>query len=159
MTSRSIATLLVGVAQATTATAADKPLKVCILAGQSNMQGHASVTTFDSMADDPKMAPLLKQMRDKDGKPRVSDKVWITSVGCQGDAYSDLTEKKGKLTAGFGAPDNKIGPEFTFGITMEKILDEPILIIKTSWGWASHPHSSLEAFRCGFSPPYSPRRV
>ena len=40
-----------------------KPLKVFILAGQSNMQGHAHVSTFDSMADDPKTAPLLKEMR------------------------------------------------------------------------------------------------
>lgn len=26
-----------------------KPLKVFILAGQSNMQGHASISTFDSL--------------------------------------------------------------------------------------------------------------
>ena len=31
----------------------------------------------------------------------------------------------------------KIGPEFTFGIYMEKLLGEPILIIKTSWGGRS----------------------
>ena len=116
---------------------ASKPLKVFILAGQSNMQGHASVTTFDSMADDPKTAPLLKEMRDKDGKPKVCEKVWISSIGCLGDAYSDLTEAKGKLTAGFGAPENKIGPEFTFGLTMEKQLNEPVLIIKTAWGGRS----------------------
>jgi hypothetical protein len=114
-----------------------KPLQVFILAGQSNMQGHASVSTFDSLADDPKTAPLLREMRDKDGKPKVSDKVWITSVGCLGDAYSDLREAKGKLTTGFGAPDNKIGPELTFGLTMEKALNEPILIIKTAWGGRS----------------------
>ncbi|MCU0702624.1 MAG: hypothetical protein MUF18_01380 [Fimbriiglobus sp.] len=42
---------------AATASAA-KPLKVFILAGQSNVQGHASVTTFNSLADDPKTAPL-----------------------------------------------------------------------------------------------------
>mgnify|MGYP002048186819 CR=1 FL=1 len=36
-----------------TATAADKPLKVFILAGQSNMQGHANVSTFDDIANDP----------------------------------------------------------------------------------------------------------
>ena len=119
------------------ATAADKPLKVFILAGQSNMQGHASVSTFDSMADDPKTAPLLKEMRDKDGKPKVCDKVWITSVGCLGDAYTDLKEAKGKLTAGFGAPEKKIGPEFTFGLTMEKRLNGPVLVIKTSWGGRS----------------------
>ena len=119
------------------ATAAGKPLKVFILAGQSNMQGHASVSTFDSLADDPKTAPLLKEMRGPDGKPKVCEKVWISSVGCLGDAYSDLREKKGKLTAGFGAPDDKIGPEFTFGLSAEKLLGEPILIIKTSWGGRS----------------------
>src|ERR1043165_2503195 len=78
-----------------------KPMKVFILAGQSNMQGHASLSTLDSMADDPKTAPLLKAMLDADGKPRVCEKVWISSVGCRGDAYSDLTEHKGKLTIGF----------------------------------------------------------
>jgi hypothetical protein len=122
---------------AKTTTAADKPLKVFILAGQSNMQGHASISTFDSMADDTKTANLLKEMRSADGKPKECEKVWISSVGCLGDAYTDLTEKKGKLTAGFGAPSNKIGPEFTFGITMEKLLGEPILIIKTAWGGRS----------------------
>lgn len=130
-------TLLVLALNAMGALAADKPLKVFVLAGQSNMQGHASISTFDSLADDPKTAPLLKEMRDKDGKPKVCENVWITSVGCLGDAYSDLKEAKGKLTAGFGAPDDKIGPEFTFGITMEKLLGEPVLIIKTSWGGRS----------------------
>jgi alpha-galactosidase len=113
---------------------AAKPLKVFILAGQSNMQGHANVSTFDSLADDPKTAPILKEMRNADGKPIVCEKVWISSIGCAGD---DTTEQKGKLTAGFGASTDNIGPEFTFGITMEKLLDEPILIIKTSWGGKS----------------------
>lgn len=114
-----------------------KPLKVFILAGQSNMQGHAKVETFDYIGDDPATAPLLQEMRGADGKPRVLENVWISSIGCLGDAYSDLTEKTGKLTAGFGAPENKIGPEFTFGITMEKLLGEPILLIKTAWGGRS----------------------
>ncbi len=116
---------------------AEKPLKVFILAGQSNMQGHASISTFDSMAGDPKTAPLLKEMLGPDGKPRTCEKVWISSIGCLGDAYSDLQEQTGKLSAGFGAPTEKIGPEFTFGITLETMLDEPVLIIKTSWGGRS----------------------
>ena len=117
--------------------AASKPLKVYILAGQSNMQGHANVSTLDSMADDPKTAPILKEMLDADGKPRVCDKVWISSVGCAGDGWSDVIEQTGKLTAGFGASAAEIGPEFTFGIYMEKLLGEPILLIKTSWGGRS----------------------
>ena len=37
-----------------------KKLKVFILAGQSNMEGHAKVETFDYIGDDPATAPLLK---------------------------------------------------------------------------------------------------
>ena len=55
-----------------------KPLKVYILAGQSNMEGHAKVETFDYIGDDPATAPLLKQMRTADGKSRVCDHVWIS---------------------------------------------------------------------------------
>ena len=129
---------LVLVATASGAWAADRPLKVFILAGQSNMQGHANVSTFDDMANDPKTAPLLKDLRDKDGHPTVCDKVWITSVGCLGNAYDDLSEQTGKLTAGFGAGGKvNIGPEFTFGLTLQKHLDEPVLIIKTAWGGRS----------------------
>lgn len=114
-----------------------KPLKVFVLAGQSNMQGHAHVRTFDSLAEDRKTAPLLARMRDAEGKPRVCERVWISSVGCLGDAYSDLQEATGRLTVGFGAPEDKIGPEFTFGLAMERLLGEPILIIKTAWGGRS----------------------
>ena len=111
--------------------AAAKPLKVYILAGQSNMQGNVDVSTFDSMADDPKTAPILKEMRGADGKPVVCEKVWISAI-CR--AYEDTTEYTGRLTTGFAASTHQIGPEFTFGIYMEKALNEPILIIKTSWG-------------------------
>lgn len=113
--------------------AAARPLKVFILAGQSNMQGHAHVRTFDTMALDPKTAPILQEMRNADGTPRVCKKVWISSIGSADD------EQIGKLTIGFGAKERgpKIGPEFTFGIYMEKLLDEPILIIKTAWGGRS----------------------
>ena len=37
--------------------AAAKPLKVYILAGQSNMQGHVNISTFDAMAAEPKTPP------------------------------------------------------------------------------------------------------
>jgi hypothetical protein len=110
-----------------------KPLKVFILAGQSNMEGHAQVRTFDYMARDPKTAPILKEMRNEDGTPRVCEHVWISYLTGDGDEYS------GSLTVGYGAKGGelKIGPEFTFGIYMQKLLDEPILIIKTAWGGKS----------------------
>jgi len=110
-----------------------KPLKVFILAGQSNMQGHAHISTFDAIGLDPKTAPILEEMRQADGTPRVCERVWISSIG------SAQHEQVGKLTAGFGATVRgpKIGPEYTFGIYMEKLLDEPLLIIKTAWGGKS----------------------
>jgi alpha-galactosidase len=109
-----------------------KPLKVYILSGQSNMQGHARVSTFDHIGMDPKTAPLLKKMRGDDDQPVVCKNVWISSISAGGN-----DEKHGQLTAGFGAADDKIGPEFTFGITMQELVQEPILIIKTAWGGKS----------------------
>lgn len=122
-----------GVALTGTAVANDKPLKVYILAGQSNMQGQAHVSTMDVIGLDPKTAPMLKEMRNEDGSARVCENVWISSIG------SSEEEKIGKLTTGFGADQRgpKIGPEFTFGIYMQKAVNEPILIIKTAWGGKS----------------------
>ena len=123
-----------------TAAAQPKKLKVFILAGQSNMEGHAKVETFDYIGDDPATAPLLKQMRGVDGKPRVCDHEWISYLTGIGDNNGEGT---GKLTAGFGSRRNptedggKIGPEFTFGLTLDKALKEPVLIIKTAWGGKS----------------------
>jgi len=128
--------------------AAAKPLKVYILAGQSNMQGHVNLSTFDSMAGDPRTAPILKEMRGADGKPVVCQKVWISSIGCASD---DTTEQTGKVTVGFGASPAEIGPEFTFGIYMEKALNEPMLIIKTAWGGKS--------LMTDFRPPSAGKRV
>jgi alpha-galactosidase len=113
---------------------AAEPLQVYILAGQSNMVGYGGVSTFDSMKADPVTAAILKEMLNPDGTPRVCQKVRISAIGNQGDAYSDMTEKHGLLTTGFGGPGNNIGPEFTFGIYMENALGKPILIIKTAWG-------------------------
>jgi hypothetical protein len=120
-------------AASTAVSAAEHPLKVFILAGQSNMQGHAQVRTFNAMRLDEETAPLLAEMVKADGTPHVCEQVWISSIG------SSPEERTGQLTAGYGADPNgsKIGPEFTFGITMQKMLDEPILIIKTAWGGKS----------------------
>jgi len=109
------------------------PLKVFILAGQSNMQGHANVRTFEYIGKDPKTAPMLKEMLGPNGAPKICDRVWISYISPD----RGETEKNGKLTAGFGANDECIGPEFTFGIYMEKLLGEPILLIKTAWGGKS----------------------
>jgi len=108
-----------------------KPLQIYILAGQSNMQGHAKISTFEHIGMDPATKPMLDLMIDATGKPTICQRVWISSIGCA------ETEQTGKLTAGFGASPEKIGPEFTFGLYTQSLTDAPILIIKTSWGGKS----------------------
>jgi alpha-galactosidase len=119
-----------------------KPLKVFILAGQSNMEGPANINTFDFIGDDPATAPMLKKMRGADGKPTVCEGAWISYLtGANGINF----ELHGKLTAGYGSmwgqeptkPGVNIGPEFTFGLAMDASLDEPVLIIKAAWGGMS----------------------
>jgi alpha-galactosidase len=125
-----------------TAAAQPKKLKVFILAGQSNMEGPASIKTFDYIGDDPATAPMLKMMLGTDGKPAVCDGAWISYLTGAGEKNFVLN---GRLTAGYGSmwgqvptkPGDKIGPEFTFGLTMDAALDEPVLIIKAAWGGKS----------------------
>ncbi len=119
-----------------------KPLKVYILVGQSNMEGPANIKTFDYIGDDPKTAPMLKEMVKPDGTPVVCDHAWVSYLTGAKDKNFELT---GKMTAGYGTmygqdptkPGKCIGPEFTFGIYMSKVVKEPFLIIKTAWGGKS----------------------
>ena len=112
-----------------------KPLKVYLLVGQSNMQGHAAERTLQHLDMDPKTAPLLKAIQNADGKAKTHQDVWISSI----DTSAESGVKQGQLTVGYGAGGRgvKIGPELTFGITMQQHVDEPILLIKTSWGGKS----------------------
>jgi hypothetical protein len=123
-----------------TAAEVKKPLKIFVLAGQSNMQGHAKVETLQGVAMDPKTKPMYKEMCDADGKPRVSQEAYISYLTETGGwGKTNPAEVSGRLTTGFGALGNepKIGPEFTFGLYMHKHLNEPILLIKTAWGGKS----------------------
>lgn len=101
------------------------------------MQGHANVSTLPAMAADPKSASLYRRIIGKNGEPIVDKNVWVASLGCGGDEYSDMFEQIGNLTTGFGASRSEIGPELAFGLTMERKLRRPILIIKASWGGRS----------------------
>lgn len=113
-----------------------EPLKIYILAGQSNMEGHARVSTFDHVFQDPDSKELAKLMMNDKGEPRSAERVWISYSGAKN---GERVVKEGKLTADFGAPVKgpKIGPEYTFGLTLEQRVTGPILIIKTAWGGRS----------------------
>jgi len=120
------------------------PIKVFILAGQSNMEGKGVVSM-----DDPKdynggkgnlvwsmknsaSADKMKHLKDKNGKWVVRDDVQISYK--TGDKV-----RKGGLTVGytnFGGSSH-IGPEFQFGHVVGDYFEEPVLLIKTAWGGKS----------------------
>ena len=113
------------------------PVKVFILAGQSNMEGQGAMKagaknrnegkgTLEYLVKDPATAERFKHTVDKNGKWLVRDDVWIWYLG-----------RKGGLTAGFGAKEDKIGPEFQFGHVMGQHFDNQVLLIKTAWGGKS----------------------
>ncbi len=104
--------------------APSKPIKVFILAGQSNMEGKGQVKLADFQAQDPRFKEFYEHLR-KDGKWIVRDDVWIKFL-----------ERHGKLTVGYGSP-NCIGPELEFGNVVGDYFDEPVLLIKTAWGGKS----------------------
>lgn len=167
-----------------------KKLQVFILAGQSNMVGHANYITIPRLFADPrpevqKLAELvfregqvvtretvdaqiatrierdrisndlrrkniegadaiaaaeeqlkvLQQKYDEQTKAikdtfAVSDRVYITSI-------ADRHRRQGPLTVGFGGSNDKIGPELGFGMSLAQKLQNPILLVKTSWGGKS----------------------
>jgi len=103
-----------------------KPLKVYILAGQSNMTGMVSSSTLEHIKMFPDTAKEFADLFDADGNPVVLDDVYV----------AQWKEKDGgKLAPRFGGgKGERFGPEYTFGVYMHKALGEPILIIKTSQG-------------------------
>ena len=116
--------------------AADKPVKVFILAGQSNMEGHGFIKadpkrnegkgSLEYLTKDKGTADKYKHLLGKDGNWVVSDDVWIHYL-----------DRKGKLTVGYGAKEDRIGPELGFGHVIGEAYEEPILLIKLAWGGKS----------------------
>jgi hypothetical protein len=121
------------------------PLKVFILAGQSNMEGQAVVDldheryynggkgNLEHVMRDPAKARLYAHLRDKDAKWVVRDDVWVWYK----TEKSGL--KKGGLGIGYTVYPGKhhFGPELQFGHVIGDHLDNQVLLIKTAWGGKS----------------------
>ena len=114
-----------------------KPVRVFILAGQSNMEGAGLIKadpkrnggqgSLEFLVRDAATAKRFAPLVDSAGKWRTRDDVWVS--------YLDRT---GPLTVGFGArKDETIGPELGFGWVLGDALDEPVLLIKCAWGGKS----------------------
>ena len=107
------------------------PIKVFILAGQSNMEGVCNVSTIDFLGEDKKHGHLLKKLK-PDGKNLVTrDDVWVANRG-----------HYGMLAPGYGARrddalGSNIGPEYAFGYFIGEAIKEQVLLIKYAPGGRS----------------------
>ncbi|MFN6104938.1 MAG: sialate O-acetylesterase, partial [Planctomycetaceae bacterium] len=110
--------------------AAEKPVRVFILAGQSNMEGKARNALLDYQATDAKTRDLFAHLR--------KDDHWIV----RNDVFIKFLDRSGPLTVGFGSP-GCTGVELEFGTLMGEHFDEPVLLIKAAWGG----HSLYKNFR------------
>jgi len=122
--------------------AAPKPVRVFILAGQSNMQGQGMVSslaemkvekpgTLASMLKDPAKAPLLKHWVNAKGEwVEEREDVWVWDV-------NEFGSRHGRLEFGYGwnlGSRMWFGPEMQFGHLLGNHFDNQVLIIKTAWG-------------------------
>jgi len=128
------------------------PVKVFILAGQSNMEGLGGVQTLDRLGEHPTHGYLLKKIKKDDGSFVVRDDVFVS--------YQKEDEKiKRPLSVGMGAwGADWFGPELMFGIGMGDHFKEPVLLIKTCWGGHSlygnfrPPSAGKPAYESGYKP-------
>lgn len=121
---------------ATSSLFAAETVKVFILAGQSNMQGHGKIASEPQANDgqgslewlvrNPQTRPRFQHLVDDDGQ-------WIA----RDDVQIWYLERKGDLSPGFGFRDGYIGPELGFGQVVGDAFEEPVLLIKLAWGGKS----------------------
>jgi alpha-galactosidase len=114
----------------------EKPVKVFILAGQSNMEGQGFIKadpkrnegtgSLEYLVKNPSTAAKFKKLTAPNDSWAVRDDVWIHYL-----------DRKGKLTAGYGAKEDRIGPELGFGFVVGDLFEEPVLLIKLAWGGKS----------------------
>jgi Carbohydrate esterase, sialic acid-specific acetylesterase len=129
------------------------PVKVFILAGQSNMEGYGGVKTLDRLGEHPTHGHLLKKIKNADGSNIVRDDVLVS--------YQRGGERiKRPLSVGMGVSGaDWLGPELMYGIEMgDYYKEEPVLLIKTCWGGHSlygnfrPPSAGKAAYETGYKP-------
>ena len=108
-----------------------KPLKVVILAGQSNMQQPAGWQTLKGLADSPETKPWFDKLVEKDGAVRRFGGIRLANK------TNDFPHGFAGQILGTPKAPGSFGPELGFGVTFHELVDEPVLIIKTAWGGKS----------------------
>lgn len=123
------------------------PVKVFILAGQSNMEGKALASTLDPVIADAETRDRLGHLK-SGGEWSVRQDVWVTFLDKQVRGRSEIP-LYGPLSVGFGGhkmvrgdkgkrrPAPTVGPELGFGHVVGDHYAEQVLLIKAAWGGKS----------------------
>ena len=123
-----------------------RPVKVFVLAGQSNMQGKAAASTLRASIEDAPNRTEFNGLLQSDGKWAVRNDVFVTFLSNQVRGDQPLY---GPLTIGYGSQKNSrneknqritvpgIGPELGIGHVLGDHFDQPVLLIKAAWGGRS----------------------
>ncbi|MBY0458008.1 MAG: sialate O-acetylesterase, partial [Gemmataceae bacterium] len=143
-----------------------KPVKVFILAGQSNMEGQAVVDldgkdynsgkgTLKALFDDPEKAERLKHLKSAKGEWAVREDVWVRY---QREKQPLLA---GPLGVGFAVYGGKhhFGPELQFGHVVGDHFEQQVLLIKTAWGGKSLYKAFRPPSSGGETGPYSTKMI
>lgn len=121
------------------------PLKVFLMVGQSNMQGHGYYKkkdgsgrpvngTIDWLADDPRTAKEFSKLKDGQSYSKRKD-VWITYNKQKASDTSITINMHGELVGYGGDPgEDHMGPELGFGWTVGDALEQQVLLLKVAWG-------------------------
>jgi autotransporter-associated beta strand protein len=112
-----------------TPTATNKPVKVFILMGQSNMEGKGNINSIGTPGT------LATVVRQQSKFPNLLDTNGNWSVRAD-VKYRGVISAIGNAGLGVGQGTNStlIGPELAFGHLMGHHLDEPVIVIKASLG-------------------------
>lgn len=110
-----------------------RPVKVFVLAGQSNMEGQGLIAaeprrnegrgSLEFLVKNAATTKRFAHLVDGNGQWRTRNDVWISYL-----------DRQGPLTVGYGARKEMIGPELGFGWVMGDALDEPVLLVKCAVG-------------------------
>ena len=121
-----------------------RPVKVFILAGQSNMEGQSVADllgkdynngkgTLNAVIQSMGQSPLVQDLKNEKGQWAERGDVWVRYQP------EDQPAKIGPLTLGFTPYGGRhhFGPELQFGRVVGDQLENQVLLIKTAWGGKS----------------------
>ncbi|MBK8975916.1 MAG: sialate O-acetylesterase [Planctomycetes bacterium] len=153
MLTATLPAVLAAQAESSAASTPKPPLKVFILAGQSNMEGAGMIRadsrrnggqgSLEYLVRDPATAERYAYLVDDSGAFVERDDVWIWYL-----------DREGWLAPGYGAGPDRIGPELGFGHLVGDHFDAPVLLIKVAWGGKSLAQDFRPPSREGQTGPY-----